>query len=78
MLFNGTCRSSKPFEDKVKVNSLHLMEGLDKAYLMTTKKSPSKIMSCAPDQTLSFSLPDSIEFKVGQFDEGVSAMLQKE
>lgn len=45
VLFNGTCRRSLPFEDKVKVNSIHIMEGLDKGYLMATKKSPTKIMS---------------------------------
>jgi hypothetical protein len=42
--FNATCRRTLPFEDKVKVNSIHNMEGMDKAYLMTTNRSPQKIL----------------------------------
>ena len=44
MQFNGTCRRTLPFEDKVKVNSLHNIEALNKAYLMTTSQSPEKLI----------------------------------
>lgn len=43
--FNATCRQSMPIDDKVKVNSLNMMEKLDKAYLLSTNTSPSKIMT---------------------------------
>lgn len=43
--FSATCRSTKPIDDKVKVNSLNMMDKLDKAYLMATNASPTKIMS---------------------------------
>jgi hypothetical protein len=49
-LFDSTCRRSLPMEDKFKVNSNHIMEGLDKGYLMTTNRSPKKIMSINPKQ----------------------------
>jgi len=41
--FNSTCRRTLPFEDKVKVNSLHNLEGMNKAYLLATNRSPEKI-----------------------------------
>jgi hypothetical protein len=31
-------------EDKVKVNTLHSMEGLDRVYLMNTNKSPDNLI----------------------------------
>jgi hypothetical protein len=43
--FTATCRQSMPLDDKVKVNSLHMMENLSKAYLLSTSKSPSKVMT---------------------------------
>jgi len=42
-LFNSTIRSTKAFEDKVKINSWHNMENLQKGYLMTTSKDPHSI-----------------------------------
>jgi hypothetical protein len=33
-----------PFEDKVKINSLHNIEALNKAYLMVTSQSPEKLI----------------------------------
>lgn len=43
--FTATCRQSMPLDDKVKVNSLHMMDSLSKAYLLSTSKSPSKVMT---------------------------------
>lgn len=42
--FSATCRRTMPIDDKVKVNSLNMMDKLDRAYLMATNASPSKIM----------------------------------
>jgi hypothetical protein len=43
--FNATCRTTMPIDDKVKVNSVNMMDKLDRAYLMSTNSSPSKIMT---------------------------------
>ena len=69
MQFNGTCRRTLPFEDKVKVNSLHNIEALNKAYLMTTSISPEKLIPSsklkvsknAADTLNSFDLRESME-----------------
>lgn len=49
MQFNGVCRRTLPFEDKVKVNSLNNMEGMNRAYLMATSKSPEKILNLSKE-----------------------------
>jgi len=32
-------------DDKIKINTLHMMDVLDKAYSMVTKESPQKLMT---------------------------------
>lgn len=46
--FSSTCRTTKAFEDKVKVNSNNNMEGINKGYLMTTNKDPRTISMYQP------------------------------
>ena len=43
-IFVARSRSTQPLDVKAKSNSLRMMESLDKAYLMTTNRSPSLIM----------------------------------
>ena len=67
-LFDSTCRPSKAFEDKVKVNSNHIMEGIEKGYMMATNKNPanltahqSSVTKKDPElQTVCFSAQDSL------------------
>jgi hypothetical protein len=44
VIFVPTTKRSLPMDDKIKVNSLHMMDVLDKAYSMATKESPNKIL----------------------------------
>ena len=37
-------------DDKIRINTLHMMEVLDKAYTMTTKESPQKILTMTQNQ----------------------------
>jgi hypothetical protein len=62
------CRRTLPFEDKVRVNSLNNMEGMNRAYLMATSKSPEKILNTSKKNTTnavfentSMTLRDSID-----------------
>ena len=45
-----TSKRSLPMDDKIRVNTLHMMEMLDKAYTMTTKDSPEKILTMTQNQ----------------------------
>lgn len=45
VVFIATTKRTLPMDDKIKVNSLHMMEVLDKAYTMTTNQSPKKILT---------------------------------
>lgn len=43
-IFSNTVRPVALIEDKVKINSLHSMEGLNRVYLMNTQRSPEKLV----------------------------------
>jgi hypothetical protein len=43
-IFSNTVRSFALIEDKVKISSLHSMEGLNRVYLMNTQRSPEKLV----------------------------------
>ena len=45
VVFVPTSKRSLPMDDKIRVNTLHMMEVLNKAYTMTTKESPQKILT---------------------------------
>ena len=45
VVFIPTSKRSLPMDDKIRVNTLHMMEVLDKAYTMNTKESPQKILT---------------------------------
>ena len=41
--FDSTCKRGLPFDAKIKVDSLQMMESINRSYLINTSKSPQKI-----------------------------------
>lgn len=78
-LFDSTCRRSLPFEDKIKMNSHHIMESIEKGYIMVTNKNPVNLIASQAStktkdphemmNTVSFSAHDSLQMKLGHLSE---------
>lgn len=49
--FSSTCRPLKCQDDKVNIQTLHMMEKINKAYNMVTKKSPASVMKTSHNRT---------------------------